>query len=180
MALLLLAVALLASAAAQPVTTETRTCADKAAAGLTEPCIVPYAFPANATVSGFRLPTAWQGPAPICYTQYYQARGAGARCVRCLTLVPTEPAGDAHFHACRLVLLRVWEPGLLQQRDGQDVRGGFGRCVTQPLTRRSSIDDGSYGTVFPYPGYSSRRVLRSRAPCGGAAALAQAAASPAC
>ena len=52
------------------------TCADKAAAGFQEACVVPYTFSAGASVpvgSGtVQLPTAWLGAAPVCYTQYFQ------------------------------------------------------------------------------------------------------------
>jgi hypothetical protein len=48
------------------------TCADKAAAGVTEACVAPYTFPAGTQVGGYPLPAAWLGPAPVCYTQYYQ------------------------------------------------------------------------------------------------------------
>ena len=51
------------------------TCADKTAAGFTEPCVVPFNFPSNATVpvgkSAPVLPVEWQGAAPVCYTQYF-------------------------------------------------------------------------------------------------------------
>jgi hypothetical protein len=56
------------------------TCAEKQAAG--EACIVPYTFPADTQMCGYTLPSYWDGPAPVCYTQYGHnqcvARSCGA------------------------------------------------------------------------------------------------------
>ena len=61
-----------ASAQSAPVEV---TCADKAAAGITEACVVPYTFTNTATVlvngAHVSLPPAGQGAPPSCYTQEY-------------------------------------------------------------------------------------------------------------
>jgi hypothetical protein len=52
------------------------TCADKAASGIPEACIVPYTFTSGVTVpvgsGNVALPAAWQGAPPVCFTQYFQ------------------------------------------------------------------------------------------------------------
>jgi len=74
------------------------TCADKAAAkvlnssNLPEPCVVPYTFTSTANISGYPLPTAWRGPAPVCYTQYYQNQLATP------TFMPRNSTCSAYAH----------------------------------------------------------------------------------
>jgi len=66
MRLLILLVALVAPATAQPAT-----CADKVAAGSTAACVQAPTFPSGAMTNGVPLPAAWRAP-PVCYTQYLQ------------------------------------------------------------------------------------------------------------
>ena len=72
------------------------TCADKAAAGIdttipSNACVVPYNFSTSPTVPSFLnhpLPVGWSGPAPICYTQYYQNQLVRQRAAGWLPLGP--------------------------------------------------------------------------------------------
>jgi hypothetical protein len=72
----LLALAALAAAVSCASAQVEVTCADKAAAGIPEACIVPFTFTSTATVpvgsGSVTLPAAWHGAPPVCFTQYFQ------------------------------------------------------------------------------------------------------------
>lgn len=86
------------------------------------------------------------------------------------THAPAAPApaqaGDAHVHAIQLDVQRVCQPRLLQLRDGAEVRRLKPYCglnARAELLTHCSIDNDAYGTVDPYPGFSSRCVRSWRA-----------------
>jgi hypothetical protein len=157
------------------------TCADKAAAGLNPPeaCVVPYTFPAGTQVGNHSLPAAWLGPAPVCYTQYYQnqlatptfmprnsacSAYANRGCCssemvqRCAAMRPFCRAAAPSRAACAAWLLDLRRSRRCQNPD---------RALTH-ATAPPSIDNEQYGSVDPYPGYGSRY-----APARGGSGAAQ-------
>ena len=152
------------------------TCADKAAAGFTEACVVPYNFPAGAAVlmddgSTPPLPTEWLGAPPVCYTQYFQNQLATP------TFMPRNSTCSAYANrgCCSSETVRRCVLGARADRAGGIAAAAFktlrlttgrGRAAAAPrcLAPRS-IDNLDY-LLNLYPGYSLYR-------CGGAGARAR-------
>ena len=53
------------------------TCKDVDSTGKT--CMTPTVFPNTTTVGGVQIPTAWDGPAPVCFAQYFQNQCVSVR-----------------------------------------------------------------------------------------------------